>query len=88
MKVLVTGSAGFIGFHLCKRLLVDGHQVLGLDGMTPYYDVALKQGRLDQLEALEGFSFEQLMLEDKPALDAAVAGFAPELVVHLAPFLV
>ena len=84
MKVLVTGSAGFVGFHLCKRLLGDGHQVLGLDGMTPYYDVALKRGRLARLEALEGFSFLELMLEDKPALDAAVASFMPELAVHLA----
>ncbi len=45
MRVLVTGAVGFIGFHLAKRLLADGHEVLGFDGMTPYYDPALKQRR-------------------------------------------
>ena len=46
MRILVTGAAGFIGFHLCRRLLADGHQVSGVDGMTAYYDPALKEARL------------------------------------------
>ncbi|HTX50182.1 MAG TPA: NAD-dependent epimerase/dehydratase family protein, partial [Caulobacteraceae bacterium] len=46
MRILVTGAAGFIGFHLARRLIADGHEVTGLDGMTRYYDVALKQARL------------------------------------------
>ena len=45
MKILVTGSAGFIGFHLCRRLLQDGHRVAGVDAMVPYYDVRLKEKR-------------------------------------------
>lgn len=84
MKVLVTGAAGFIGFHLCRRLLADGHHVLGFDGMTAYYDVALKRARLAQLRASNAFSFIEAMLEDKAALDEAGVGFDPDVIVHLA----
>lgn len=84
MKVLVTGSAGFIGFHLARRLLADGHQVLGFDGMTAYYDPELKKARHAQLKRSNGFSAIEAMLEDKEALDEAVAGFAPDAIVHLA----
>jgi len=84
MRILVTGAAGFIGFHLARRLLADGHQVAGLDGMTPYYDPALKEARLAQLTPLPGFSFERLMLEDMPAMTAAFQRAQPEVVVHLA----
>ncbi len=84
MRILVTGAAGFIGFHLTRRLLADGHQVTGLDGMTRYYDPALKDARLAQLTALPGFTFERLMLEDFGALTAAFERAQPEVVVHLA----
>ena len=84
MRILVTGAAGFIGFHLARRLLADGHQVTGVDGMTRYYDPALKDARLAELTPLPGFSFERLMLEDMPALTAAFERAQPEVVVHLA----
>lgn len=84
MKVLVTGSAGFIGFHLSLHLLRSGHEVLGYDGVTPYYDVSLKHARLDQLRAFQAFTFVEAMLEEGTAfVDAAVA-FEPEIIVHLA----
>lgn len=84
MKVFVTGSAGFIGFHLAKRLLDDGHDVLGYDGMTPYYDVALKRHRNNILSQNANYRFIQAMLEDKETLAVAIADFKPDIVVHLA----
>lgn len=84
MKVLVTGSAGFIGFHLTRRLLADGHEVLGYDGMTPYYDVSLKRYRNDILVRSPNYRLIEAMLEDREALEGAIAEFAPEIVVHLA----
>ncbi|KKB11057.1 UDP-glucuronate 5-epimerase [Devosia geojensis] len=84
MKVFITGTAGFIGFHLARRLLADGHQVVGFDGMTPYYDVSLKERRHALLRRSNAFSAVEAMLEDRDALEAAVAGFAPEVIVHLA----
>ncbi len=84
MRILVTGAAGFIGFHLCRRLLADGHEVTGVDGMTAYYDPALKDARLAQLTPLGGFAFERLMLEDFGGMAAAFERARPEAVVHLA----
>ena len=84
MKLFVTGTAGFIGFHLARRLLADGHDVFGYDGMTPYYDVALKARRHQILREAPRFTAVEAMLEDKAALDDAVAGFAPDMIVHLA----
>lgn len=84
MQVLVTGSAGFIGFHVARRLLADGHAVCGLDGFTAYYDVALKRARHAELEALPGFTPVEAMLEDAATLGTAIAGFRPEIVIHLA----
>jgi UDP-glucuronate 4-epimerase len=84
MRILVTGAAGFIGFHLCRRLLADGHQVTGVDGMTAYYDPGLKVARLAELRPHNGFSFERLMLEDMPGMTAAFERAKPEAVVHLA----
>jgi len=71
MRILVTGAAGFIGFHLCRRLIADGHEVTGLDGMTAYYNPALKDARLAQLTPHNGFSFQRVMLEDMPSMTAA-----------------
>ena len=82
MSVLVTGAAGFIGYHLSRRLLERGTAVLGFDNLNPYYDPALKQARLQQLQAAAersgtAFALIQADLEDRPALEAAFRGEAP-----------
>jgi UDP-glucuronate 4-epimerase len=84
MRVLVTGTAGFIGFHLARRLLSRGHDVAGVDSMTPYYDVSLKEAREAILLAEPRFTNHRLALEEAERLDAVVAAFAPEIIVHLA----
>ncbi|NBB52500.1 NAD-dependent epimerase/dehydratase family protein [Rhizobium sp. CRIBSB] len=85
MRYLVTGSAGFIGFHLCRRLLADGHQVMGVDNFSAYYDPALKEARNAVLERHHNaFSVRRIGLEDAPALNAAWDEAAPDVVVHLA----
>ena len=84
MRILVTGAAGFIGFHLCRRLLADGHHVAGVDGMTRYYDIGLKDARLAQLTPSPAFTFERLMLEDMAGMKAAFERARPEVIVHLA----
>lgn len=83
-RVLLTGAAGFVGFHVTQALLDKGVQVLGLDNLTPYYDPALKQARLDQLLARNGFSFEPTDIADYDAVMAAFAAFRPQVVIHLA----
>ncbi|RMH52379.1 MAG: NAD-dependent epimerase/dehydratase family protein [Alphaproteobacteria bacterium] len=82
--VFVTGSAGFIGFHLCRALLAEGFRVAGYDGMTPYYDVGLKRARCAILSANPAFTQTEAMLEDAAALGAAVRAAAPRVIVHLA----
>lgn len=84
MKYFITGSAGFVGFHLARALLERGHDVFGYDAMTPYYDVTLKQRRQQILERYERFDHVVAKLEDRAALEQAVSGTAPDIVVHLA----
>lgn len=84
MHVLVTGAAGFIGFHLSRRLLAEGHTVVGLDSLNDYYSVQLKKDRLAQLLPLPGFTFEQTDLADDAALEAIFARNAFSHVVNLA----
>ena len=84
MKILVTGAAGFIGFHTTKRLLARGDDVVGLDNLNDYYDVALKQARLAQLELLPRFRFERLDLADDAAIAELFARGKFQRVVHLA----
>ncbi|HLL28734.1 MAG TPA: NAD-dependent epimerase/dehydratase family protein [Xanthobacteraceae bacterium] len=84
MRFLVTGIAGFIGFHLTRRLLADGHVVQGVDGMTPYYDVELKKARQGILAKSNRFTTHTLMLEDEARLTAVVAEAKPDVIVHLA----
>ncbi len=83
-RVLVTGSAGFIGYHLCRLLLAEGFDVRGLDGMTDYYDVGLKRRRHQTLLQHPGFTAHEARLEDRAEFDAGVDPFAPEVIVHLA----
>jgi len=82
--VLVTGAAGFIGYHLCERLLRDGRTVVGLDNLNDYYDVTLKQARLARLEGRPGFTFHKLDLADRSAVETLFAEHRFNIVVHLA----
>lgn len=83
-KILITGSAGFIGFHLARHLVSAGHAVHGYDGLTPYYDVALKKKRHAILKAMPGFSATEAMVEDVATLDRVGTDFAPDVIIHLA----
>jgi UDP-glucuronate 4-epimerase len=84
MKVLVTGAAGFIGFHLAKRLLALGRQVVGLDSLNEYYDPALKQARLAQLTGSPGFRFVRLDLSDRAGMEKLFRTERFDAVVNLA----
>lgn len=82
--ILVTGSAGFIGYHLCQRLLADGFDVIGLDAMTDYYDVTLKEKRHALLESHKGFTPVIERLETPGAMAALLETHKPAMIVHLA----
>lgn len=84
MRFFITGTAGFIGFHLARKLLQDGHEVVGYDGMTPYYSLRLKEARNAGLVQFPAFRFVEGMLEDKPLLGETVTSFMPDVIVHLA----
>jgi len=83
-RFLITGAAGFIGYHLSRRLLADGHAVTGFDAMTDYYDPALKRARVARLSRFPGYTHVEGLLEQDGALAAACASDAPDVIVHLA----
>src|SRR5262245_19577569 len=83
-SILVTGAAGFIGFHVARRLLADGRSVVGLDNLNSYYDPALKQARLDQLAKSNHFQFVKLDLADRDGMNALFAEHRFPQVIHLA----
>ncbi|WP_302370594.1 NAD-dependent epimerase [Acidaminococcus massiliensis] len=83
-KILITGAAGFIGYHLAKRLLSLGARVAGLDNMNAYYEVQLKRDRLAQLELYPAFSFTQGDLAEKETVERIFKEFQPDIVVNLA----
>ena len=84
MRILVTGVAGFIGFHLAKRFLERGDEVVGIDNLNEYYEVRLKQARLAQLDGLPGFRFIKLNIADREAVSALFREIRPQRVVHMA----
>ena len=84
MKILVTGAAGFIGMHSSLRLLARGDHIIGVDNLNDYYDVSLKQARLARLTPHENFSFHQISVEDKDAMESLFAREKPDRVIHLA----
>jgi UDP-glucuronate 4-epimerase len=84
MKILVTGAAGFIGFHLSKRLLERGDAVVGLDNMNAYYDVSLKEARLAQLREKPAFEFVRADLADRKAMEEVFARGKFDAIVNLA----
>src|SRR4051794_4461781 len=84
MSILVTGAAGFIGFHLSKRLLAQGHHVIGVDNLNEYYDVLLKKERLKILEKDAKFQFFKLDLADKEALHSIFKHHSIRIVINLA----
>ncbi|UOQ95059.1 NAD-dependent epimerase [Halobacillus shinanisalinarum] len=83
MKILVTGSAGFIGFHVSKRLLNEGHHIIGVDNLNDYYDPQLKEDRLKQLTC-ENFTLVRTNLEDLKTINKTFERFNPEVVINLA----
>ena len=84
MKILITGSSGFIGFHLSALLLKKGNKVLGIDSMNNYYDVKLKKSRLNILKKYKNFIFHKINLENEKKIQFIFNKFKPKIVIHLA----
>ena len=83
-KALVTGCAGFIGYHVTRRLLAEGYEVIGIDNLNDYYEVALKEARLSRINAHPRFSFYRLDLQDRAGLEKIFAEHEPHAAVNLA----
>jgi len=83
-KILVTGCAGFIGYHLCKSFLNDNYEVLGIDSVNDYYDINLKLARINKLRKNKNFTFNKLDITNKEKLSKSFIKFQPKIVVHLA----
>lgn len=85
MSILLTGAAGFIGYHVAEALLARGERVIGVDSLTPYYDVRLKRARLDRLASKRGFSFHRVDIAERAAIDDLISQNKPfRAIVHLA----
>jgi UDP-glucuronate 4-epimerase len=84
VKILVTGAAGFIGYHLCKSLLEDDYEILGIDNINDYYDPNLKLARLHQLKPYKTFKFEKVDIADQKSIKQSFQSFKPKKVVNLA----
>lgn len=84
MKILITGAAGFIGFHLSKKLLEQSHQVIGIDNLNNYYDPKLKESRLEILSQNDNFKFDKVDLKDKKNVEKIFDKYRPEYVINLA----
>ena len=83
-KILVTGSSGFIGMHLCRNLLDDGYSICGIDNMNDYYDLSLKEARLNQLSDYNNFTFNKIDISNLQDVERVFNKFKPEKVVNLA----
>jgi len=84
MKILITGAAGFIGYHLCKSLLEDGYEILGIDNLNNYYDTNLKKARLEKLKDFNSFTFSKVDITDRESLTKSFQSFNPQKIVNLA----
>ncbi len=84
MKILITGAAGFIGFHLSKKLLDESHQVIGIDNFNDYYEPRLKESRLDILNKFDNFIFHKVDLKNKDEVDSIFTTYRPSHVINLA----
>jgi UDP-glucuronate 4-epimerase len=84
MNIFITGSSGFIGFHLVKKLLDKGHRIHGYDSMNGYYDIRLKKARLQILKGYKKFSFSRGLLENQKILSKSILKFKPKIIIHLA----
>ena len=84
MKIFITGSSGFIGFHVTKKLLEKGFRICGYDSMNKYYDIKLKKSRLNILKKYKNFSFVKNKIEKYKILKKTVTNFKPKIIIHLA----